>query len=308
MKTILLSSRESKFLFKVRSPKCKKIVLLLSAVLLIWFCFCGGSAYATPDNKFQVWYFYDEATGGPWDFIREYTAYAAAGYPPMLDIKGYLKHNYGYGTEQVAGAVWSWQSIIAAPAGYPEGFSGLVPYNVRISVNGTAQNAWLDASASVGTDAGSGVSTGIIRQDWDQPIEYSQTLSGTAPVGHVLTTTLGAGVHFYVYGTGPLSAEGEIVIDPYIYIDQSWQYASYFKVLQAPGPNDNGVWQETFDPNASAVPDPETIWLLGSGLIGVVGLKRKFVKHYCTVVSHGDTEFERQGQKASRYLHNAGIE
>ena len=46
-----------------------------------------------------------------------------------------------------------------------------------------------------------------------------------------------------------------------------------FMVYQAPGPNDNGVWQEAFNPNA--VPIPGAVWLLGSGLIGLIGIRRR---------------------------------
>jgi hypothetical protein len=56
-------------------------------------------------------------------------------------------------------------------------------------------------------------------------------------------------------------------VDPYIFIDPNWEYADYFEIVVSEGIN-----------NSPAVPIPSAAWLLGTGLIGIVGIRRKFKK------------------------------
>ena len=69
------------------------------------------------------------------------------------------------------------------------------------------------------------------------------------------------------YGASGIQA----VVDPFVYIDPDWQYAADFAVYDAYSFEVSREWMNT-------VPIPGAAWLLGTGLIGFVGIRRKIKK------------------------------
>lgn len=70
------------------------------------------------------------------------------------------------------------------------------------------------------------------------------------------------------------SSELQAVIDPYLTVDPSWEYAEYFKVQQESTLNP-GEWVGITRNYLNPVPVPPAVWLFGSGLIGLIGIARR---------------------------------
>jgi hypothetical protein len=67
-------------------------------------------------------------------------------------------------------------------------------------------------------------------------------------------------------------SEATLAADPFLFIDPSYEFASYFGVFQAPGPNDNGQWMEV---TRAWIPEPGTGLLLATGLLGLAAQRRR---------------------------------
>jgi hypothetical protein len=268
-------------------PKSKKTFILLALALVTVLCLHSGSAEAvitdgTPPDRFTSYYYHIDAMGGPYDFISENWLYASGGFPAQLVVKAHLNghftgNNY---TEQTVGCDKSTTYRIQPRAELPPGFTGNVPYRFDIAIEGSMSgNDWGYIWGVVAQVGGQGFSSwhqgpySVYSDIWwkGTDLRFSNSFSGSAPVGSDILTRLAANMRMSVGGTRWI--EGEIIVDPYVYIDPSWKYASYFMVTQAPGPNDNGVWTEVFNPNAAA-PLPGTVLLLFTGL-GCLSLFRR---------------------------------
>lgn len=84
-------------------------------------------------------------------------------------------------------------------------------------------------------------------------------------------------IQLYVYGSiksDSFSSSLQGVIDPYLTVDPTWQYASYFTVQQESTLNP-GEWVAITRDYLNPVPVPSAAWLFGSGLIGLIGIARR---------------------------------
>jgi hypothetical protein len=119
----------------------------------------------------------------------------------------------------------------------PEGFTGEVPYRFAIRIDGNIiyGGYFSEVRATVN---GVGAS---FQNPVTSSISYSGSFSGSAEPGTTLQATLSASLWIYV--SNRMTNEAQIIVDPYIYIEPTWEYAGFFGVFQSPGPNDNGVWQ-----------------------------------------------------------------
>lgn len=82
-------------------------------------------------------------------------------------------------------------------------------------------------------------------------------------------------------GDAYLSVEGETIYgtDPFVYdgTHNGYSFADCYLIAQIWSTTENASFSFT-DVQATVVPIPSAVWLLGSGLIGIVGIRRKIRK------------------------------
>jgi hypothetical protein len=109
------------------------------------------------------------------------------------------------------------------------------------------------------------IQNGVILQGGTASGIFVYNADGT---GGTYTIHVDASAH-----SGKQVGDAQAVVDPFLYIWKDWQYADYFEVLEET-PSGEWVrvtrkWQDT------AVPVPDTMLLLGSGLLGLIGYGRR---------------------------------
>jgi len=188
----------------------------------------------------------------------------------MLDIQANLSYYADSGsTSQSVSSILSWDHVILPLGNFPPGYDGgPIPYSFNIRVEGSISGGGSFGNISA-TAGGGGYGT-----QGGQSISINQTYAGLAMPNTAISAALGAQIGLdaspYCKNSG-----GQIIVDPYIYIDPTWQYASNFGVFS---PDKNGVWTQVNRDWMTPVPIPPAVWLLGSGLLGLVGLRRRFKK------------------------------
>jgi hypothetical protein len=223
-----------------------------------------------PPEPYKIWSDSGGDSNSKFQWVYQQNMYGGGGMEPRLDIMASLWFYGGFNTTiQETSRDFFRQHQIRAIKSLPDGFSEEVPYYFRINLHCSATGGICVAIGATANGVGFANLSGT-------SIDRTQTFSGMARPGDTITTYLSGGARLFG-GFFETYSQAQIVIDPYIYIDPNWQYASYFGVFQEPGPNDNGMWQEVTK-SAWVVPVPPAFWLLGSGLIGLVGLRRKISK------------------------------
>ncbi len=76
---------------------------------------------------------------------------------------------------------------------------------------------------------------------------------------------------------GPIvtTSHAQSIIDPLLAVDPSWEYASYFRILQRKSLTDSSGIEVTRDWMPAEVPEPSSIALIAAGLACVVGACRR---------------------------------
>ena len=164
-----------------------------------------------------------------------------------------------------------WDHKILPLGDVPSGFTGPVFFRYQIRMAGTANGYFPEVYAGIEAYGG------LTYSNHSSPLSEETILNGTALQGQILRAMLRASI--LIFTADMKTGQGQIVVDPYIYIDPTWEYASYFGVYSQPGPNDGDVWQLVNRDWMTPVPIPPTVWLLGRGLLGLVGLRRKFTNY-----------------------------
>jgi hypothetical protein len=193
-----------------------------------------------PPTDYKVVSLSDEQSNDRWEMGHHINCYAGGGVEPMLDIMAWVTDYTGdQQPAKSAGYTFQWDHKIMPLGALPEGFTGEVPYKFDVRIEGDIK-LQPDGYFSEVRAAVNGVGA-VFLNPFSSPITYSGSFTGTAAPGTILQTILSASL--YIIVSNRMTTEAQIIVDPYIYIDPAWEYASYFGVFQTPGPNDNGVWQ-----------------------------------------------------------------
>jgi hypothetical protein len=224
----------------------------------------------TPGNPYKVYTYSHDYMCDQFQWIFTINHFAGGGVEPMLDLQANLHYSADNDyTMQSVSSILNWDHQILPLGALPPGYTGLIPYSFNIRIEGSIEGVgWFPNIAATAGGVGYGTTSA------GSSIAYNQTFTGEAPPNTVISTALSAGITLFG-GPSSRNASGQIVVDPYIYIDPSWEYASYFGVFS---PDKNGVWTQVNRDWMTPVPIPGAIWLLGSGLLGLVAIRHRMKK------------------------------
>jgi hypothetical protein len=202
-----------------------------------------------------------------YQYVGERTIWSGNSIQPMAYLSAELTYEsgcwYGYcsAPTQTPGLDFYTWFVVQPTGNLPADFTGQIPYKINLALDATAHGAATVTSVSA-LAAGQG---------WTnlsgQHISKNMTISGLANPGQWIPVSMSAALRLDADQQNPNSG-GQIVIDPYLYIDPSWQYANYFKVYITYDGSELGPEYKAI------VPVPAAVWLLGSGLIGLIGIRR----------------------------------
>ena len=240
------------------------------------------ASIAKPPSDYILHSTHIDITNEQMQYAMNANRYGGNGVESMLDVTASL---LDLSSDQYAqrGGGDSWVSAfyVKARGELPEGFD---PNTTLIPISGSAAAvASITGSGSVGVTA----SVHTINQGSlvhlagtaysDTPISLSGVFFRDVPLN--TTIYIDQDVSFNLFnddmgfnnetkmaeskGIGP--TEIQAVVDPFVYIDPDWLYATNFAVYDAWDFEVTREWMNT-------VPIPGAAWLLGTGLIGIVGI------------------------------------
>lgn len=207
----------------------------------------GPVATYTADNQVLGWWYFD---GAAWNSLP-----LGANYSNWRLADSYTLPGLASGQYQI---IWQLGNFGVPNAGNPGGFLA------QVTVPGAG--TFLSSSAW---------QVSFLKDNQTVPdLNSLQWVSSTEVGSNSDPTTLWYRVNLNNYGNGPVLSISD---------DAQWIWtAANFASPDAPDFDDSVFIKASFDPPTNptdSVPEPATILLIGSGLLGIVGFRKKFKKY-----------------------------
>lgn len=230
---------------------------LLTLMLIVFFSACAGNIYAQPvpvevlSSDFSI---SGDIAGmdyntGP--FLHYHSSYAESGSVPLANGVGYGSYYNGGSASSEAGFFY-----VGATAGGGGNGSNWASANADMIFQPLSPMSQLTIYYQGGLAGGATLGGG-----YSGNIELTDTTDGTQIFNQAVPYSYWNGSNgWYSIGYSFRNNVYELYLSAYASSSYDWQYVN--------------IWTN----DLSMVPEPATMFLLGLGLIGVVGVRRKFKK------------------------------